>query len=97
MWLGSRPDWLACATAALRQKYDNPAAIEALRCVESEAQLTNDCLTTSSCGSPERDLCFSSPLQCLSQQIDLVLDLDNACPDFSLLPRQKANETVSSP
>lgn len=29
MWLGSRPDWLACATAALQQKYDNPAAIEA--------------------------------------------------------------------
>jgi hypothetical protein len=96
MWLGSRPDWLTCATAAL-QEYDNPAAIAALRCVESEAQVSNDCLETAVCGSPERNLCFSSPLKCLAEQIDLVLDLDNTCPDFSLLPRQMANETESAP
>lgn len=96
MWLGSRPDWLGCATEAL-QKYDNPEAIEDLRCVESEAQATLDCLEKVSCDSPERESCFASPLKCLADQIDLVLDLDRECPDFSLLPRETARDMSTSP
>jgi hypothetical protein len=88
-WQKSGDDWVSCGTEAIRP-HDSPELRENLRCVKERADNNTECNNAIACESPERASCSENLLLCFAQMSDIVLVLDDKCPDFSLLPRQQA-------
>lgn len=86
-WQKSADHWVSCGTEAFRP-YDSPELRANLRCVKERADRNTACSASIECSSPDRTTCSESLLLCFAEMSDLVLVLDDKCPDFSLLPRQ---------
>lgn len=86
-WQMSADDWVSCGTEAIRP-HDSPELRANLRCVKERADFNTECNYANECKSPERSTCSENLLLCFAQMSDIVLVLDDKCPDFSLLPRQ---------
>jgi hypothetical protein len=86
-WQKSADHWISCGTEAIRP-HDSPELRENLRCVKERADRNTVCNNQIACELPERSTCSESLLLCFAQMTDIVLVLDDKCPDFSLLPRE---------
>jgi hypothetical protein len=82
----SAPDWVECATAALKD-FDSPETRADSQCYQDFLKTSADCTEKSECDPETLDQCGSFTAECLqrnNQRLNLII---TACPDFGLLSR----------
>lgn len=82
----SGPDWVECATAALKD-FDSPETRMSSQCYQDYMKNSADCTEAAMCDPDKLSACGTFSTDCLLQNNERLNLILTACPDFGLLSR----------